>query len=90
LARGMAPKDIPVTQDETLTGGLCLVAMAPVSNSILLEHIAEARDQDPWSELLASVAHHLGAHHSPAIFHGHHELSKAVAAPRAAKQRVAA
>jgi hypothetical protein len=34
LARGMTPKDITATQDETFTGGLCLVAMEPVSNYI--------------------------------------------------------
>src|SRR5215831_9693742 len=48
LARDMTPKDITATQDETFTGGLCLVAMEPVSNYILLEHIAEARDHDTW------------------------------------------
>jgi hypothetical protein len=40
--------------------------------------------------LLASVAHHLGAHHSPDLFHGQHELSKAVSAPMATTQRAAA
>ena len=45
LARGMLPKDITVPQDETFTGGLCLVAIEPVRNSILVEHTAEARDQ---------------------------------------------
>jgi uncharacterized protein DUF6399 len=112
LAQHMTPKDITVTQDETFTGGLCLVAIEPVSNYILLEHTAEARDHDTWSErmrgvlkdlqcnviqstsdeapgLLAYVEQHLGAHHSPDIFHVQHELSKAVAAPMAAKQRAA-
>ena len=112
LARGMLPKDITVTQDETFTGGLCLVAIEPVSNYILVEHTAEARDQGTWNALmtdalshlrctviqstsdeapglLAYVAHHLGAHHSPDLFHVQHELSKAVAAPLAAKQRAA-
>ena len=112
LARGMVPKEITATQDETFTGGLCLVAMEPVSNSILLEHIAEARDHDTWHELmaraltplkcnviqstsdeapglLAYVAQHLGAHHSPDLFHVQHELHKAIAAPMAAKQRAA-
>ena len=37
LAQHMPPKDITVTQDETFTGGLCLVAIEPVSNSILLQ-----------------------------------------------------
>ena len=40
--------------------------------------------------LLAYVEHHLGAHHSPDLFHVQHELSKAVAAPMAVKQRAAA
>src|SRR5262247_932036 len=40
--------------------------------------------------LLAYVAHHLGAHHSPDLFHVQHELSKAIAVPMAAKQRAAA
>jgi hypothetical protein len=35
------------------------------------------------------VAHHLGAHHSPDLFHVQHELSKAVSVPMAAKQRAA-
>jgi hypothetical protein len=113
LAPAMPPKDITVTQDETFTGGLCLVAIEPVSNYILLEHTAEARDQDTWNVLmedalarlhckviqstsdeapglLAYVEHHLGAHHSPDLFHVQHELSKAVSAPMAVKQRAAA
>jgi len=112
LAQGMPPQDITVTQDETFTGALCLVAIEPVSNYILLEHPAEARDQDTWNELMASalahlkcnviqstsdeapgllayVENYLGVHHSPDIFHVQHELSKAVAAPIAAKQRAA-
>ena len=39
--------------------------------------------------LLADGEHHLGAHHSPDLCHGQHELSKAVSAPMAAKQRAA-
>jgi hypothetical protein len=50
LARAMPPKDITLTQDETLTGGLCLVGIEPVSNSIVLEQAAQARDQDTWQE----------------------------------------
>ena len=112
LAQEMPPKEITATQDETFTGGLCLVAIEPVSNYILLEHTAEARDHDTWQALmgpalaglncrviqatsdeapglLAYVEHHLGAHHSPDLFHVQHELSKAVSAPLAAKQRAA-
>jgi hypothetical protein len=113
LAQDMAPKDITVAPDETFTGGLCLVAIEPVSNYILLEQTAETRDQDTWSELmtqalaplkcnviqstsdeapglLAYVAHHLGAHHSPDLFHVQRELIKAVSGPLAAQQRAAA
>jgi hypothetical protein len=112
LAQEMPPQEITATQEETFTGGLCLVAIEPVSNSILLEHTAEARDQDTWNALmedaltwlnckviqatsdeapglLAYVEHHLGAHHSPDLLHVQHELSKAVVAPMAAKQRAA-
>ena len=112
LARAMPPKDITMTQDETFTGGLCLVGIEPVSNYIVMEHVATARDQGTWHALmeqalaglncrviqstsdeapglLAYVEHHLGAHHSPDLFHVQHELSKAVSAPMAAKQRAA-
>jgi len=113
LAQEMPAKDITLTQDETFTGGLCLVGIEPVSNYILLEHTAEARDQDTWNALMASVLaqlkcnviqstsdeapgllayveHHLGVHHSPDLFHVQPELSKAVTAPLAVKQRAAA
>jgi hypothetical protein len=112
LAHEMPSKDITLTQDETFTGGLSLVGIEPVSNYILLEQAAQARDHDTWNALmeqalsglnctviqstsdeapglLAYVAHHLGAHHSPDLFHVQHELSKAVSAPMAAKQRAA-
>src|SRR5713226_6018675 len=113
LAKAMPAKDLTVAQDETCTGGLCLVAMEPKSNDILLEQAAHARDQDTWPALmeqalsrlnchimqstsdeapalLAYVEHHLGAHHSPDLFHVQHALSKAVSAPMAAKHRAAA
>jgi hypothetical protein len=47
LAHEMAPKDIPIPQDETVTGGLCLIGIEPVSNYILLEQTAQAWDHDP-------------------------------------------
>jgi len=113
LAHEMPAKDITLTQDETFTGGLSLVGMDPVSNYIVLEQAALARDHDTWNAfmehalaglncrviqstsdeapgLLAYVEHHLGAHHSPDLFHVQHELSKAVSAPMAAKLRAAA
>jgi hypothetical protein len=113
LAHAIPPKDITLTQDETCTGGLCLVGIEPVSNYIVLEQAAQARDQDTWQDLLeqalsglncrvmqstsdeapgllAYVEHHLGAHHSPDLFHVQHELSKAVSASMAVTQRAAA
>jgi transposase len=113
LAQDMPPKDLTVAQDETFTGGLCLVAIDPKSNYIILEQAASARDQDTWNALmeqalaglhcqviqstsdeapglLAYVEHHLGAHHSPDLFHVQHELVKAVCGPMATKQRAAA
>jgi hypothetical protein len=112
LAKDMPAKDLTVAQDETCTGGLCLVAMDPKSNDILLEQAAPARDHDTWHALmeqalsglnchiiqstsdeapalLAYVEHHLGAHHSPDLFHVQHELVKAVSGPMATKQRAA-
>jgi len=48
LAPDMPQKDITVTQDETFTGGLCLITMDPDSNFIILEQPAQARDQNSW------------------------------------------
>jgi hypothetical protein len=113
LAKDLPAQDITGAKDATCTGGLCLVAMDPKSHDILLEQVAQARDQDPWNAcmepalaglncrvmqstsdeapgLLAYGEHHLGAPHSPDLFHGQHELSKAVCAPMAVKQRAAA
>jgi Family of unknown function (DUF6399) len=53
LANGMPRKDLTVTQDETFTGGLCLITMDPESNFILLEQLAQARDQVMWNALMA-------------------------------------
>jgi hypothetical protein len=53
LAKDMPEKDITVTQDETFTGGLCLITMDPDSNFIILEQTAQARDQTAWHELMA-------------------------------------
>ncbi len=58
LAQGMTPKDSTVTQDETFTGGLCLRAIEPMSDSLLLEHTAEPRDQDTWSALMTGALAH--------------------------------
>src|SRR5712692_6225708 len=52
LAKDMPAKDITLAKDETFTGGLCLVAMDPKSNYIILEQAAPARDHDTWNTLL--------------------------------------
>ena len=112
LAKAMPKKDLTVTQDETCTGGLCLITIDPDSNFILVEQLAQARDQVSWNDamapalaqfncrviqstsdeapgLLAYVEHYLEAHHSPDLFHGQHELVKAVSGPMATKERAA-
>jgi hypothetical protein len=53
LAKNMTHKDLTVTQDETCTGGLCLITMDPESNFIILEQLAQARDQTTWNDLMA-------------------------------------
>ena len=53
LAKDMPQKDLTVAQDETFTGGLCLVTMDPDSNFIILEQSAQARDHTTWHELMA-------------------------------------
>jgi hypothetical protein len=53
LAHEMPAQDITVAQDETFTGGLCLVGIDRVRNSMLLEQAAQARDHDTWHSLMA-------------------------------------
>ena len=52
LAQDMPAKAITLAKDETFSGGLCLVAMEPKSNYILLEQAAHGRDQDTWNALM--------------------------------------
>ena len=52
LAKDMPAKDITLTKDETFTGGLCLVAMEPQSNYLVLEQTAQGRDQETWHALM--------------------------------------
>ena len=59
LAQAMPPKDITLTQDETFTGGWCLVGIEPVSNFIILEQLAQARDQTTWNDLMAPALQQL-------------------------------
>src|SRR5262244_3037939 len=53
LAKDMPRKDLTVAQDETFTGGLCLLTMDPESNFIILEQLAQTRDHVMWNELMA-------------------------------------
>jgi hypothetical protein len=53
LAKAMPQKDLTVTQDETFTGGLCLITMDPESNFIILEQLAQGRDQVSWNDAMA-------------------------------------
>lgn len=100
LAEGMPPRQVTVCEDETFHPGICVVAIEPVSNLILLEQYAADRTAATWTaalqdactglavEVIQSTADEakalrrhaetdLGAHHSPDLFHGQHEVSKA-------------
>src|SRR5215471_16929299 len=61
--------------------------MAPVLAQLNCEVIQSTSDEAPG--LVAYVEHQLGAHHSPDLFHVQHELSRAVCAPLATKERAA-
>src|SRR5262249_27600375 len=61
--------------------------MAPALVGLNCKVMQATSDEAPG--LLAYVEHHLGAHHSPDLFHVQHEQSKAIVAPLAAKQRAA-
>jgi hypothetical protein len=100
LAEGMPARAVTVCEDETFHPGICLVAIEPVSNFIVLEQYAADRTAATWTaalegvctglavEVIQSTADEakalrrhaetdLGAHHSPDLFHGQHEVSKA-------------
>jgi hypothetical protein len=102
LAEGMPARAVTVCEDETFHPGICLVAIEPVSNFILLEQYAADRTAATWTgalegactglavEVIQSTADEagalrrhaetdLGAHHSPDLFHGQREVSKATA-----------
>ena len=55
LAAGMAPRPISVCEDETFHPAICLVALEPVSNFILLEQYAEDRTAATWTQALAAA-----------------------------------
>jgi len=92
LATPMPAREISLCEDETFHPQICLVAIEPVSNFLLLEQYQPQRDAATWNQCLderlaglpitvfqvtsdqskALIAHtesHLGAHHSPDLFH---------------------
>ncbi len=100
LAAQMPAREITLCEDETFHPQICLVAIEPVSNFLVLEQYAERRDAETWhssiaealaplsvtviqcvsDEARALITHaetHLGAHHSPDIFHVQYETSQA-------------
>lgn len=110
LAAQMPPREITVCEDETFHPQICLVAIEPVSNFLLLEQYAPRRDAETWNECLderlatwsvtvcqvtsdqasALIAHteqHLGAHHSPDLFHVQHDTVKATSLALAGQTR---
>lgn len=52
LAQKMTPKKITVCEDETFHPEICLVAIEPVSNFILVEKYAAHRDAATWNQAL--------------------------------------
>lgn len=52
LAASMVPKDITACQDETFHPQVCLVAIEPASNFLLLERYVPQRDQPTWDEAM--------------------------------------
>jgi hypothetical protein len=55
LAAAMTPVTITVCQDETFHPQVCLVAMEPVSNFLLLERYAANRDAATWTGAMAEA-----------------------------------
>ena len=55
LATDMKPKQITVCEDETFHPEVCLVAIEPVSNLILLERYADNRKAETWNQAVAEA-----------------------------------
>jgi len=112
LAARMPPREITLCEDETFHPQICLVAIEPVSNFLLLEQYQPQRDAVTWDRCLdeslaglpvtvvqvtsdqsrALIAHteiHLGAHHSPDLFHVQQDTVRATSAALAGQTRAA-
>lgn len=59
LAKDMKPKQITVCEDETFHPEVCLVAIEPVSNFILLERYADNRKAETWSQAMTEATEEL-------------------------------
>lgn len=55
LATGMPARAVTVCEDETFHPDVCLVAIEPVSNFILLEQYAPDRTAATWTQALATA-----------------------------------
>jgi hypothetical protein len=112
LAASMPPREIALCEDETFHPQICLVAIEPVSDFLLLEQYQPQRDAQTWNRCLderlaglpvavyqvtsdqasALIAHaedHLGAHHSPDLFHVQYDTVRATSAALASQTRAA-
>lgn len=110
LAAHMPPRQITLCEDETFHPQICLVAIEPVSDFLLLEQYAPQRDAATWNQclderlagwsvtvcqvtsdeakaLLAHAEQHLGAHHSPDLFHVQHDTVQATSLVLAGQTR---
>jgi hypothetical protein len=59
LAQTMSPKKITVCEDETFHPEICLVAIEPVSDFILVEKYAQHRDAETWNQALEQALERL-------------------------------
>lgn len=55
LSKDMPNKKVSICQDETYHPEICLVAIEPVSNFILLEKYSDKRDAESWSEAMGEA-----------------------------------
>jgi uncharacterized protein YukE len=61
LAAGMESRQITVCEDETFHPAVCLVAIEPVSNFILLEQYADNRKAKTWTDAMEAALEGLSA-----------------------------
>jgi len=59
LASSMQPKEITICQDETFHPEICLVAIEPISNFILLEKYSKSRKSSEWTTEMDKIIKNL-------------------------------